>query len=248
MPLCDTCLNQQYERLSQLNTSFMQLDNLCETEVPKFKKGIEKWDVLILAAGDVVEVVQLVRDRREAHAQLGLAARSYCTAASPLDAHSAPGTRPSIASEYKFPVEVPLTRELRDTWGGAREYRAGAHSGVDIYVPEGTEVFAVTGGTVIALSSNPDVGGTMAFVKDNEGNTWGYMHLKEYATGIKRGATIDTGALLGQSGKTGIKRSAPHLHVQVKGPNGALWNPYAKLKDSRDEGFGKSKSAGNVCK
>jgi murein DD-endopeptidase MepM/ murein hydrolase activator NlpD len=122
-----------------------------------------------------------------------------------------------------------------DTWGAARDYRAGAHAGVDIYVPEGTEVFAVVGGTVVALPSNREAGGNMLFIRDKDGNTWGYMHLKGYAKGIMKGAIVGRGALLGYSGKTGIKRSPPHLHVQVKGPDQALWNPYKLLKEAHDQ-------------
>jgi murein DD-endopeptidase MepM/ murein hydrolase activator NlpD len=122
-----------------------------------------------------------------------------------------------------------------DTWAAARDYRAGAHAGVDIYVPEGTEVFAVVGGTVVALPSNPEVGGNMLFMRDKDGNTWGYVHLKGYTKGIMKGAIVGRGALLGYSGKPGIKRSPPHLHVQVKGPDQALWNPYELLKEAHDQ-------------
>jgi murein DD-endopeptidase MepM/ murein hydrolase activator NlpD len=146
-----------------------------------------------------------------------------------------PEARPTNESKYKFPVEVCLTRDMVDTWGAARDYRAGAHAGVDIYVPEGTEVFAVVGGTVVALPSNPEVGGNMLFMRDKDGNTWGYVHLKGYAKWIMKGAIVGRGALLGYSGKTGIKRSPPHLHVQVKGPDQALWNPYKLLKEAHDQ-------------
>ncbi|MHC4459384.1 MAG: M23 family metallopeptidase, partial [Planctomycetota bacterium] len=121
---------------------------------------------------------------------------------------------------FRFPVsdlDGPLQRKLKDTWGASRSYRKGIHLGVDIYVPEGRQVVAITDGKVVSLRpSETKPGGNIVFVRDSGGYLWGYMHLKGYAEGLRKRQRVSAGTPLGKSGRTGIQRSDPHLHVDVR--------------------------------
>ena len=120
---------------------------------------------------------------------------------------------------------------FRDTWG---ESRSGGriHRAVDIFAPEGSEVYAITTGVIDTLATIKEAGITL-FLRGQDGKGYGYMHLQGYAAGLVEGKVVRTGELIGYVGRTGTQTSAAHLHLQVYADHrlckDELLNPYGFL-------------------
>jgi hypothetical protein len=133
------------------------------------------------------------------------------------------------SSFYRFPVGGPFS--FRDTWdesrSGGRQHRA-----VDIFAPEGSEVYAITTGVIGTLATLPNAGITL-FLQGQDGRGYGYMHLQGYAAGLVEGKAVRAGEVIGYVGRTGIQSSAAHLHLQVYADHrlckDELLNPYGFL-------------------
>lgn len=133
---------------------------------------------------------------------------------------------------YVFPV--PGGRYSND-WGGARSPGAtggtGRHQGTDIFAAAGTPVYAVTDGVVTKMGPSK-IGGNRVWINGQ----YYYAHLKGFAAGLKPGARVRAGQVIGYVGNTGdAKGTPPHLHFAYdpKGGHGAgnSWgNPYEMLK------------------
>jgi murein DD-endopeptidase MepM/ murein hydrolase activator NlpD len=123
----------------------------------------------------------------------------------------APTLKGQAGLSYCFPVARPFT--FRDTWGDPRS-GGRLHRAVDIFAPEGTELYAITGGVVQSLATSGS-GGIMLFLRGQDGRGYGYMHLMAYAPGMVEGKVVRAGELLGYVGHTGTINCADHLHLQV---------------------------------
>jgi murein DD-endopeptidase MepM/ murein hydrolase activator NlpD len=97
-----------------------------------------------------------------------------------------------------------------------------AHLGVDYGAPYGSPVLAVTPGTV--LSAGPaGGGGTQIRLRHAGGYETYYLHLSRFAAGIRAGAHVDQGEVIGYVGATG-DATGPHLDYRIK-RNGVFVNP-----------------------
>lgn len=128
----------------------------------------------------------------------------------------------------------------------------GMHLAVDFDLPEGTEVLAARGGTVALVQGSwrPDHCGGLAapaagapdgfivspligneanlvVIDHGDGTSALYLHLSEVAPAIlakaQTGEAVQTGELLGRSGRTGLTQCRPHLHFQVERTVRADW-------------------------
>ena len=104
----------------------------------------------------------------------------------------------------------------------------------DLPVPEGTPVYAAHPGTVTALTrpcDNPDRCrcGWRVHVAGADGHTYTYCHGSSIATGLSPGASVAAGQLIMLSGNSG-NSDAPHLHFQIRNPDGALLCPQPLLE------------------
>lgn len=97
-----------------------------------------------------------------------------------------------------------------DGWGSPRSDHF--HEGLDLRAPIGTPVYAMASGTVIRDSADDTSGEYLGI--DHGGIRSDYMHLSQ--KNVRMGDKVSKGQLIGLSGNTGIRNSAPHLHLQVK--------------------------------
>ncbi len=98
-----------------------------------------------------------------------------------------------------------------------------AHHGVDYAAPRGTPVRTIGDGIVVAKAYQRNGGGNYLKVKHNSVYTTTYMHLNGFASGIKKGATVKQGEVIGYVGSTGLA-TGPHLDFRVHKNNIAI-NP-----------------------
>jgi murein DD-endopeptidase MepM/ murein hydrolase activator NlpD len=83
------------------------------------------------------------------------------------------------------------------------------HHGVDYAAPIGTPVQAVGDGQVIAAAYQRG-GGNYVKLKHNGVYTTAYLHLSKFGKGIKQGAYVKQGDVIGYVGSTGLS-TGPHL-------------------------------------
>ncbi|RYG86597.1 MAG: M23 family metallopeptidase [Alphaproteobacteria bacterium] len=136
-----------------------------------------------------------------------------------------------------IPVKGVVASQLADTFDEARS--AGrVHDAIDIMAPRGTPVLAAAPGRIEKLFQSRD-GGNTVYLRSPDGRTVHYYaHLDAYAPGIREGASVGQGTMLGTVGSTGnASLEAPHLHFEivVTQPSAKWWesgrvvNPYPLL-------------------
>jgi murein DD-endopeptidase MepM/ murein hydrolase activator NlpD len=97
------------------------------------------------------------------------------------------------------------------------------HGGIDYATPVGTPVQAAAAGTVVKVGDDGNKGyGKYVEIKHNDGSITKYAHLSEI--NVAKGATVAQGGVFAASGNTG-KSTGPHLHFEVRGPDGKLVDP-----------------------
>jgi murein DD-endopeptidase MepM/ murein hydrolase activator NlpD len=87
------------------------------------------------------------------------------------------------------------------------------HKGLDFAAPRGTPIMAAGNGTIEMATRNGSFGN---YIRIRHGNSYktAYAHLKSYARGIKKGAKVKQGQIIGYIGTTG-RSTGPHLHYEV---------------------------------
>ena len=123
-----------------------------------------------------------------------------------------------IYSAGPFLPPVTSTRRTSD-YGSRRvyEYADGKtdttiHAGVDCGVPTGTEVMACAAGWV-RLARMRIVTGNTVILEHLPGVYSLYYHMDSIA--VSEGAIVEAGAILGESGSTGLA-TGPHLHWEIR--------------------------------
>jgi murein DD-endopeptidase MepM/ murein hydrolase activator NlpD len=134
-----------------------------------------------------------------------------------------------------IPVEGIARAKLRDNFD---EGRTGhRHEALDIMAPRGTPVLAVDDGRVAKLFRSV-AGGLTIYQFDPDGRfAYYYAHLDRYAEGLRDGAPVTQGQVIGYVGTSGnATPGAPHLHFTIfrLGPEKQWWkgtavNPYPFL-------------------
>jgi murein DD-endopeptidase MepM/ murein hydrolase activator NlpD len=110
----------------------------------------------------------------------------------------------------------------------------GFHEAIDIPVPKGTPVLAVTRGTVAKLFLSKPGGKTIYLFDEQARYCYYYAHLDGYAEGLRDGSKVRAGEVIGYVGSTGnADPRSPHLHFTIfeLGPEKQYWkgtviNPY----------------------
>lgn len=116
-------------------------------------------------------------------------------------------------------------------------YSGSGENGVDIGMPQGTPVYAVTGGTVVGHGYYG--GGGVVSIEQQKGRVWYYQHLDLAEPGIESGQVkqVQAGQLIGWSGGqlSGGRHpssrqfsSGPHIEVGINAPWGGIWGPMSE--------------------
>jgi len=158
-----------------------------------------------------VQAQQAVLDARRADLQA--AESALATARNQLSGASfAPGTSsllgaPSYSNGYVFPVA-----------GGAGVVSVGHthhdYPAADIAAPEGTQLYALSDGTVEKSWALPEGDCGIGFtIRTTDGLAWTYCHLSYLEPAVVAGVQLPAGQPVGLVGHTGYA-SGPHLHLQ----------------------------------
>lgn len=128
-----------------------------------------------------------------------------------------------LASPLRFEPRVTSRfsyRRRHPVHGGYRP-----HLGVDYGAPHGAPVVAVASGAVVSAGWSGG-SGQMVRVRHASGYESYYLHLSSFAKGIRTGARVAQGQLLGRVGATGTA-TGPHLDYRLR-RNGVFVNPLAE--------------------
>jgi murein DD-endopeptidase MepM/ murein hydrolase activator NlpD len=128
----------------------------------------------------------------------------------------------------RFLLKTPLKFDPRITSGFSRSrlhpvlnYRR-AHNGVDYAAPAGAPVAAVATG-VVTFAGWTNGGGRTVKLRHSGGYDSEYLHLSSIAAGVRAGARVGQGDVIGRVGATGMVTGV-HLHYGLK-RNGSYVNP-----------------------
>lgn len=132
------------------------------------------------------------------------------------------------------PVRGVTRGVLVDTWGQARS-EGRRHEGIDILAPRGTPVLAVADGRIVKFFDSVRGGVTIYQFDATDRFVYYYAHLSARATGLREGAQVRQGQLVGYVGMSG-NAPTPHLHFEIQRltPARRWWeatsiNPYPLL-------------------
>ena len=107
------------------------------------------------------------------------------------------------------------------------------HRGVDIAVPEGTEVYAAQDGTVTTAEYN-DSYGNYVVITDAKGYVTKYAHME--SLNVTAGQAVKHGAVIGKTGNTGASTGS-HLHIECL-YNGEYYNPLFYFENGNGSIYG----------
>src|SRR3954454_745180 len=145
-----------------------------------------------------------------------------------------------------FPVIGAVT--YSDDFGAPRA--GGAHEGNDILADRKAPAVAVEPGKVKFWTTSANAG-CMLYLYGDSGTTYLYIHLNNdltmrndnrgscvagtsYAVGLKDGARVAAGQLIGYVGDSGDANGIrPHLHFEVHRNDGSAVDPYAYLRKAQ---------------
>jgi murein DD-endopeptidase MepM/ murein hydrolase activator NlpD len=111
------------------------------------------------------------------------------------------------------------------------------HKGVDFAVPTGTPIMA-SGEAVVAAAGRDGSFGNLVVLRHEGGYSTAYAHMSRIAKGMKPGARVYQGEIIGYVGATG-RATGPHLHYEVRLNDRAvnpasIKMPSAQSLDTRD--------------
>ncbi|MBQ7724578.1 MAG: peptidoglycan DD-metalloendopeptidase family protein, partial [Lachnospiraceae bacterium] len=125
--------------------------------------------------------------------------------------------------EFYTPLDLDWRSCIKSYYGYRKNPLTGArqfHRGLDIAVPEGTNVYAAQSGTVVTADYDEDYG-IYIVIADSYGYMTKYAHLESRS--VNAGDTVRHGQYIGKTGSTG-SITGSHLHIECL-YNGEYYNP-----------------------
>jgi murein DD-endopeptidase MepM/ murein hydrolase activator NlpD len=118
-----------------------------------------------------------------------------------------------------WPAQGMLSSGFGWRWGRA-------HKGIDIAAPIGTPIVAAAAGRVTYAGWNEGGYGYVVEVDHEDGRMTRYAHNDRIL--VKNGQQVNQGQQISEMGSTG-RSTGPHLHFEVRQPDGEAVNPVAFL-------------------
>ncbi len=158
----------------------------------------------------------------------------------------APAARTQPPATIVFPVLGPTT--YMDDFGAPRA--GGPHQGIDMLAPKRALALAAEAGKVKFWTSSATAG-CMLYLYGASGTTYYYIHLNNdltkrndnkgkcvagtaYAKGLKNGAKVAAGQVVGYVGDSGDANGLhPHLHFELHPNGGKAVDPYQWLQSGQ---------------
>jgi murein DD-endopeptidase MepM/ murein hydrolase activator NlpD len=106
-------------------------------------------------------------------------------------------------------------------------HRYRAHLGVDYHAPMGAPVQAVASGVVLSAGWSGG-SGRMVHLRHPNGYETYYLHLSSISSGVRRGAHVSQGEVIGRVGQSGLA-TGPHLDFRIR-RHGEFLNPVTVRK------------------
>lgn len=130
------------------------------------------------------------------------------------DAYYTPEGRSLNQAFLRYPLE--FTR-ISSGFGGRmhpihKSWRA--HKGTDFAAPRGTPVKAASNG-VVEFAGNQSGYGNIVVLQHQENHETAYGHLDSFASGLRKGAKVRQGDVIGYVGSTGWA-TGNHLHYEIR--------------------------------
>ena len=113
-----------------------------------------------------------------------------------------------VLDNFGFPLHIEYIVSSNYGYRG-KEF----HTGVDMAVPLGTEIYAPYDGTVIELQSKNTGYGNLIIIEHEGGVFTYYAHLSAFEVELEDTVTKDE--LIGYVGSTG-RSTGPHLHYEIR--------------------------------
>ena len=113
---------------------------------------------------------------------------------------------------------------------GEKDTNPKGHTGIDFLCPLGTPVLAAESGTVLYAGWKDGGYGYCVYIQHPDGNTTIYEHLLSTIP-VKVFQHVEKSQIIGYSGTTG-NSTGPHLHFEVRGPDGKTIDPMTLLHSS----------------
>jgi len=113
-----------------------------------------------------------------------------------------------------LPVQGVRREQLVDSFADSRT--GHVHEALDIMAARGTPVLAVEDGHLAKLFFSRQGGNTVYEFDPAAAYAYYYAHLDRYADGLREGAELQRGQIIGYVGTTGnAPPNAPHLHFAI---------------------------------
>ena len=123
--------------------------------------------------------------------------------------------RAHYSSDFGAPRTVPYAHD---------------HEGTDVFAARGTPVIASADGVVTRVTEDSAIAGTSLRLTTAGGTYFFYAHLDSLVSGLRNGAVVEKGDVLGFVGTTGnAAGTSPHLHYEIHPLGGAAVDPVPYL-------------------
>lgn len=138
--------------------------------------------------------------------------------------------------QFYTPLDLDWYFLIKSYYGYRKNPMTGEnqfHRGIDIAVPEGTEVYAGHDGTVTTAEYDDDYGNYIV-IQDSQGFTTKYAHLE--SMNVSAGQAVKHGAVIGKTGSTGAVTGS-HLHLECLS-GGEYYNPLFYFENGNGSIYG----------